>query len=310
MYVGLIGIGAILVQPFLTARSLDLSAKICVISFSVAIPLLAALVMVNQQEAFRRRRTPSVLVAIARSVALSGSFVGVVAGFWHILWIAGVGMLAGGLVGVAVHSAGYVRLELPAAPTSQEAEGEAEAGAFADGLGGVAGLEDVGADGVGDTWSGVADLDQSAVAVAAGPDRQGAVAVHGVDGVVDQVGPDLIQLARVGEQLWQRAVVVAYHLDACAEFELVREHRQGCVEPVMDIDLLQRRPVHLGVLFGFADKPGDAPSRVGQLVEQAASLAGGRGQPQRVGEQIGGGGGGDLLQPGGVHTGGDQRRSE
>ncbi len=126
-YVGLIGIGAILVQPFLTARSLDLSAKICVISFSVAIPLLAALVMVNQQEAFRRRRTPSVLVAIARSVALSGSFVGVVAGFWHILWIAGVGMLAGGLVGVAVHSAGYVRLEYPAAPTSQEAEGSSDA---------------------------------------------------------------------------------------------------------------------------------------------------------------------------------------
>ena len=34
-----------------------------------------------------------------------------VAGFWHILWIAGVGMLAGGLVGVAVQSAGYWRLE-------------------------------------------------------------------------------------------------------------------------------------------------------------------------------------------------------
>ncbi len=32
-------------------------------------------------------------------------------GFWHILWIAGVGMLASGLVAVAVHSAGYLRLE-------------------------------------------------------------------------------------------------------------------------------------------------------------------------------------------------------
>jgi hypothetical protein len=39
------------------------------------------------------------------------AFVGVVAGFWHITWIAGVGMLAGGLVGLAVHSAGYTRLE-------------------------------------------------------------------------------------------------------------------------------------------------------------------------------------------------------
>jgi hypothetical protein len=34
-----------------------------------------------------------------------------VAGFWHILWVAGVGMLAGGLVAVMVHSAGYWRLE-------------------------------------------------------------------------------------------------------------------------------------------------------------------------------------------------------
>ncbi len=122
VYVGLIGIGTILVQPFLTAASLDLSAKTCVVAFSVTIPLLAALVMVNRQEAFRRRRTPSVLVAIARSVAQAGAFVGVVAGFWHILWIAGVGMLAGGLVGMAAHSAGYWRLERTAGPTSQKAE--------------------------------------------------------------------------------------------------------------------------------------------------------------------------------------------
>jgi hypothetical protein len=34
-----------------------------------------------------------------------------VAGFWHILWIAGVGILAAGLTGVLVHSVGYERLE-------------------------------------------------------------------------------------------------------------------------------------------------------------------------------------------------------
>jgi hypothetical protein len=83
-YVGLIAIGVYLVQPFLTAASLDLSAKICVVAFSVAIPLLAALVMVNWQEAFRRRRTTSRVIA---------------------------GILATGLVAVAVHSAGYVSLE-------------------------------------------------------------------------------------------------------------------------------------------------------------------------------------------------------
>jgi hypothetical protein len=122
IYGGLIGIGVLMVQPFLTAASLDLAAKICVVAFSVAIPLLAALVLVNRQEVFRRRATTSVLVEIARGVAQVGAFVGVVAGFWHILWIAGVVMLASGIVGVVVYSAGYMRLERDREPTPQEAE--------------------------------------------------------------------------------------------------------------------------------------------------------------------------------------------
>jgi fatty acid desaturase len=122
IYGGLIAIGVYMVQPFLTAASLDLSARICVVAFSVAIPLLAALVVVNRQEVFRRRMTKSVVVETTRVVAQSCAFVGVVAGFWHILWIAGVGMLAAGLVAVAVHSAGYWRLERDQEPTPQEGE--------------------------------------------------------------------------------------------------------------------------------------------------------------------------------------------
>jgi hypothetical protein len=122
IYSGLILIGVYMVQPFLTAASLDLSAKLCVVAFSVAIPLLAALVLINQQEAFRRRATTSVLATIARAVAQNLAFVGVVAGFWHIYWIAGVGMLASGIVGVAVHSAGYTRLEREQEPTAQEGD--------------------------------------------------------------------------------------------------------------------------------------------------------------------------------------------
>jgi hypothetical protein len=87
------------------------SARISVIAFAVAIPLLAALVMVNRQETFRRRRTPSVNVAIAQGIAQSAALVGIVAGFWHIYWIAGVVFLAAALVGIGVHSAGWWRLE-------------------------------------------------------------------------------------------------------------------------------------------------------------------------------------------------------
>ncbi len=79
-YVGLVVIGVYLVQPFLTAGSLDLSAKVCVVAFSVAVPLLAALVMVNLQEAFRHRATSSVAVNIAKVVPQTSAFIGLLAG--------------------------------------------------------------------------------------------------------------------------------------------------------------------------------------------------------------------------------------
>ena len=107
-----------MVQPFLTAPSLDASSKVSIFAFSVAIPLLAALVMVNRQEAFRVRRTSSVTVTMAHVVAQLAAFVGIVAGFWHITWVAGVTFLAAGLVAVGVHSAGYWRLESTHEPTS------------------------------------------------------------------------------------------------------------------------------------------------------------------------------------------------
>jgi hypothetical protein len=116
-----------MVQPFLIASSLDLPAKVCVVAFSVAIPLLASLVVLNRQEAFRRRATRSVVAQLTRVVAQTCAFVGVVAGFWHILWIAGVGVLASGLAAVAVHSASYWRLERERAPTPQEGEGPGDA---------------------------------------------------------------------------------------------------------------------------------------------------------------------------------------
>lgn len=112
IYGGLIGGGVVLVQPFLTAASLDLPATISVVAFSLAIPILAALLMLNHQEAFRHRAATSRFVDLGKATAQLFAFVGVVAAFWHILWIAGLGILAGAIVGLAVHSAGYTRLEL------------------------------------------------------------------------------------------------------------------------------------------------------------------------------------------------------
>ncbi len=112
IYGGLIAVGLVLVQPFLTATPGDWSARICVIAFSVAIPLLAALVLVNRQENFRRRATDSMVVRVTRALAQLVAFVGVVAGFWHIMWLAGVGILVSGVAAMLVHSAGHFRLEV------------------------------------------------------------------------------------------------------------------------------------------------------------------------------------------------------
>jgi len=116
VYGGLIGTAVVMVQGFLETPSRDTSARISIIAFSVAIPLLAALLMVNRQETFRRRHTPSVSVTGAKVVGQGAAFVGLVAGFWHIYWIAGVVFLAAGFVGLFVHSAGWWRLERGQAP--------------------------------------------------------------------------------------------------------------------------------------------------------------------------------------------------
>ena len=50
----------------------------------------------------------------------AAAFVGIVAGFWHITWIAGVTFLAAGLVAVLIHSAGFWRLEGTREPTTED----------------------------------------------------------------------------------------------------------------------------------------------------------------------------------------------
>jgi Na+(H+)/acetate symporter ActP len=125
-YSGLIAVGVVLVQPFVGGASLDTSGMICAVAFAIAIPLLAALVLVNRQETFRRRRTSSRTVAAARVTAQSSAAVGLVAGFWHIHWIAGAGVLVSACVAVGVHSAGVTRLELGQRPASRRAAEAAE----------------------------------------------------------------------------------------------------------------------------------------------------------------------------------------
>ncbi|MGW1347451.1 hypothetical protein ACWCOV_40810 [Kribbella sp. NPDC002412] len=111
IYGGLGAAGLVVVQPFLTVESLDPSAMVCVVAFAVSLPLLAALLMLNWQEEFRRRVSKSGLVEVAKSLAQGSAFVGVAAAFWHISIVAGIVFLAMGIVALGVHSSGYTQLE-------------------------------------------------------------------------------------------------------------------------------------------------------------------------------------------------------
>jgi hypothetical protein len=123
IYGGLIAIGLVFVQALLP-YPLDTSAKICVLAFAVAIPLLAALIMVNRHEQFRRRRTSSRTVTGAKAIAQGAAILGLVAGFWHADWIVGAVFLGSSLIALGVHSAGFTALELrPTTPDHEESPG-------------------------------------------------------------------------------------------------------------------------------------------------------------------------------------------
>ena len=119
IYGGLIAGSVALLQPFVDAPSLDTPATIAVMSFSVAIPLLAALLMVGRHEAFRHRPTGLRLISVVKVVGQGLAVLGIAATFWHIAWFAGVAVLASAVVGVFVHGAGWWRLEDPASAANK-----------------------------------------------------------------------------------------------------------------------------------------------------------------------------------------------
>ncbi|MEV4170190.1 hypothetical protein [Nonomuraea sp. NPDC049709] len=111
IYLGLIGIGIVLVQPFLTEASLDVSAMVCVVAFSLSIPLLAFLVMVNKVQVLHRHMSNSNFSSVAKGVAILSACTGIVAAFWHMTWIAGVVVSAAGVLGLGIYTGYYMRLE-------------------------------------------------------------------------------------------------------------------------------------------------------------------------------------------------------
>jgi len=111
VYGALVGAGLFLVQPFLyEGYSKDLAGKIAVIAFSLAIPMLAALLLLNEEETFRRHPSKSRIVAVVRVLGQATAFTGFIAAFWHADTVAGICALVASIIGMSAHSAGYTKL--------------------------------------------------------------------------------------------------------------------------------------------------------------------------------------------------------
>lgn len=123
---GLIGIGLIFVQPFLTVPELTVAATVCVIGFAVSIPLLAALILVNEIERDTGRFSDSRAVAWGRPVAMLSGAVGLIAGFWEISWQAAVVLMVSGIAAGGMHAAAYARFLKRRGRGDQLASGQSE----------------------------------------------------------------------------------------------------------------------------------------------------------------------------------------
>jgi hypothetical protein len=111
IYGGLIAGCVAVMQPFLALPDPDLSASIAVVSFAIALPLLVALLLVNQHEVFRHQQARLRRLSVAKALGQGLAVIGIAAALWHVLWIAGVALLVSGLVALGVHSAGFSRVE-------------------------------------------------------------------------------------------------------------------------------------------------------------------------------------------------------
>ena len=173
---------------------------------------------------------------------------------------------------------------------------EAEAEAAADGFGGEEGLEDTGLEGGVDAGTVVPDFDVGHVSGAVRREAQDAGSGdegHGVEGVLDQCGPDLGELAAVGADGREFGVEVALDGDVV---EARAEHGESGFERLGDVDVLDGGLIHVGVGLDGGDEVEDADGSVDDGLGHAlgAKRAGEGGDGE--GEDLGIGGGGELFE--------------
>src|SRR5580704_729806 len=98
----------------------------------------------------------------------------------------------------------------------------------------------------------IADFNHDIVVLAEGSHPKFALALHGVYGVFDEVGPDLIQLSsRSVNEEWDR-FVGALHLDL--GLQNVNQSAKRGFQASRDINILYRPLVHIGIFVNRSNQ--------------------------------------------------------
>src|SRR5579859_1968540 len=134
-------------------------------------------------------------------------------------------------------------------PANHDSVGDLQAktGAAPDRFGCEKGLENTRLDRGGNPRSIVRNLDQDVLILTGSTNPNRPAALKGIDGIINQIRPDLIELAAIDHNTWQTPVIVTLHSNAT--FELERHDVQRVFQASMDVDILARRLIHVGIGF-------------------------------------------------------------
>jgi cation transport ATPase len=100
---GIVGIDVLIAQAFITTNSNETLVRLSLFSFALAIPLLAIGIFLNQTLWKAGYQANShINYNVIKVIGVLSSFIGLIATFWHALWLIGVVFLSSGIIGILI----------------------------------------------------------------------------------------------------------------------------------------------------------------------------------------------------------------
>jgi len=110
LYGGFIGISLLILQAFVSLTTLDLPLLIALFALAVAIPLLAACIILNNILWVVEYGSRSRWILLIRHLSPICAIVGIIAVFWHLSWVAGLLFSISGSIGYLVCTNYYAQV--------------------------------------------------------------------------------------------------------------------------------------------------------------------------------------------------------